>query len=417
MKIALEKQELELTLPLYLAGYANRKEPAYEIHDPLFINCLYFENSTHRIASFSIDLLGIYHGQYKLLIERIKKNFKDPKLEIILSCVHTHAAPDLNERMETSLNKDLLSNEIVAKAVKLIEMCRNNAVESSLFYGHRLVNDVGANRRDEHCHANVRLQALKFETKDSPAYVVNFNCHPTLLSESNIKISKDYQGYCMDVLCAKGFKPLYFQAACGDISTRFTRHEQSFKDAKRLGELLGSHCLELPFETLNVQDFNFNHFSFELPKKAYRDEAYYISELERYKTIFEDSTGKVSPGELRIIETAMQGSYVEWTMSKQIDKIPSTIPCSLITFGSKLALVYLPFELFSKIQDEIIEKSPFDHTLIIGYTFDGLGYLPDEASVKDGGYEVLSCTYEANAAGLLVDAVVKKLNDDLESSQ
>lgn len=409
MKIALEKQVLNLPLPLPLGGYANRKVPATSIHDPLFINCFYLENNTSRLASFSLDLLGIYDGQYKVIVDRIKQGFDDD-LEVLISCVHSHAAPDISQDDNRSLNRELLIDEIVNQAITLIKRCQDKAITTPLNYGHMLVENVGANRRSQKASSNTRLQVVSFESQDGPCMIVNFNTHPTLLSETNLLISKDFQGSCMDLLIEKGYKPLYLQGACGDISTRFTRENQTFEESKRIGELLAQSCLDLKLEQLNLDNFSFNHFSFELPKKIFKDEAYYLAQLESTKNAFDSQKDSLSAGEVRILETAFQGSYVEWQLSKNSAKIPASIPAAVLHFDKTLAIVYLPFELFSKLQDNIIEQSPFKHTLVVGYTFDGLGYLPDADSAKEGGYEVLSSAYLETAGDVLVQAVLTELN-------
>ena len=48
----------------------------------------------------------------------------------------------------------------------------------------------------------------------------------------------------------------------------------------------------------------------------------------------------------------------------------------------------IPGELFVEYGLEIKEKSPFAHTLIIGYANDYVGYIPTLEAFQEGGYEV-----------------------------
>ena len=48
--------------------------------------------------------------------------------------------------------------------------------------------------------------------------------------------------------------------------------------------------------------------------------------------------------------------------------------------------------------------------MVVGYSFDGLGYLPDSASFDDGGYEVLSCRYARGAGELFAEKVIELIN-------
>lgn len=59
---------------------------------------------------------------------------------------------------------------------------------------------------------------------------------------------------------------------------------------------------------------------------------------------------------------------------------------SAMTLGS-LALIFLPGEPFLETALEIESRSPFTHTLVVGYGENSIGYIPTEAAIMEGGYE------------------------------
>jgi hypothetical protein len=63
-------------------------------------------------------------------------------------------------------------------------------------------------------------------------------------------------------------------------------------------------------------------------------------------------------------------------------------------------------EPFSAIGVRIKEKSPFEHTLVSGYTNGGFGYIPTREAFSQGGYEVETTPYSEDAADALVTAVL-----------
>jgi hypothetical protein len=58
-----------------------------------------------------------------------------------------------------------------------------------------------------------------------------------------------------------------------------------------------------------------------------------------------------------------------------------------IRIGS-LAILFLPGEPFVEIALEIEEASPFEHTIVVGYSENNIGYIPTEEAFIQGGYEI-----------------------------
>jgi neutral ceramidase len=52
-----------------------------------------------------------------------------------------------------------------------------------------------------------------------------------------------------------------------------------------------------------------------------------------------------------------------------------------------LALVFLPGEFFIELAYDIERDSPFEHTIVVGYAENNIGYVPTLAAFEEGGYE------------------------------
>lgn len=412
VRFALIKKQLDIPLPIYLSGYFGRKDPATEIHDPLNISCFYVEDDNQSVAVFGLDLLGIYRGNYDPMVEEVKNRINRPNLKMVFSSAHTHSAPGFREKDdEQTLNLDKLMEDIINKAVMILKEAPNVAQPAVLSYGEKPVDNVGANRRDKDVKVNTILRTLYFDFSGKPAMVINFNCHPTHMNYENLLVSKDFQGAAMDELVNQGYLPMFLQGACGDISTRFTRIEQTFDDMARIGHIFAEEIKSLvPSEKFEIDEFSYDEHIFQLNKKEYQSEEFYLSEIAKYKQNLEDARGSMSAADLRILETALEGINVEYLFSQIQDEIDPNIRCGILRLGDKVAMVFLPFELFSKIADQITDGSNVPHTMIVGYSFDGVGYMPDSASFDQAGYEVLSCTYEKGSGERVGDSVIELLN-------
>ena len=409
-KFSINKMKMEVPLPIMLGGYGKREKPAISIHDDLYVNCFLVHSDSINLAILSCDLLGIYDGNYEKIVEKIMEKVHLENFKVLLSCVHSHSAPIINNNPKYSLNKDKLMNSLVNTSVNLINTSYDNLKEQKLSFTESYYNGVGKNRRSKDLEINTILRTISLDKEKS--VVVNYNCHPTLLSYKNNEVSKDYQGACLEYLCeAYGYKSMFLQGACGDVSTRFTRTSQSFEEVYRLGRLLGEQTFnqikDTTFEA--IENVTFNEYIFNLPMKEYHHENYYKEEIKKFSNLI-NSNQNTNHGELRLLETTLQGIKKEYLMSLNKNYEPLLIPCAILTLNNH-ALVFLPFELFSKLDDEICKRSPYVSTYIIGYCFNCLGYLADKESYKEGGYEVLSSIYANGAGEILVDKIISLLKN------
>jgi hypothetical protein len=79
-----------------------------------------------------------------------------------------------------------------------------------------------------------------------------------------------------------------------------------------------------------------------------------------------------------------------------------------------VAIVGVPAEFFTQLGMDIKNRSPFRHTYIAGLANDWIGYLPDRASHKLGGYQVWTGHHsyaEVGTGERMVDEVVEMLNE------
>ena len=413
VRYAIIKKSLDLPLPIYLSGYSDRQQPATAIHDPLNISCFYLSTAEKEVAVFGLDILGIYDGYYEKLTKAVTDAVARPNLAVVFSSAHTHSAPGFDHfRSHQDLHRQEFLQEIIAKATMILQEAPQLAQPATLSYFEKPLDNVGANRRNKNVKVNTVLRTLNFNFADKKAVIVNFNCHPTHMSAKNLLISKDYQGAAMDELETQGYLPMFLQGACGDVSTRFTRKEQTFEDMARIAHIFAEEIKTAqPGMPLEITDFDYREYNFEIPKKQYQTPEFYRQEIAKYQKKLEDNRGTMAAADLRLYETALQGIQVESQYAEFQDKIVTAVRCGILRLGQQAALVFLPFELFSKIADQITAAAKIPFTMIIGYSFDGLGYLPDLASFDQSGYEVLSCTYQKGAGETVADKVSELLNN------
>ena len=81
---------------------------------------------------------------------------------------------------------------------------------------------------------------------------------------------------------------------------------------------------------------------------------------------------------------------------------------SLIRIG-EVAFVGIPGEAFVEFGLALKANSGFEHTFVIGYCNDLIGYIPTRQSYEFGGYEVWSARIAAGMGELLISEALKGL--------
>lgn len=81
-----------------------------------------------------------------------------------------------------------------------------------------------------------------------------------------------------------------------------------------------------------------------------------------------------------------------------------------IRIGS-VALLSVPGEPFTEINQEIVGQSPFEATLFCGLSNGYIGYIPTRRAFEEGGYEVGVSPFSPGAAEIVVKEGLQMLND------
>src|SRR5689334_17876163 len=94
------KAEITPKESMWLAGYANRTNPATGTETPLWIKFLALEDAEgHRALIMTSDTLGIPQGIYQHSCAALKEKFNLAPEQIILSASHTHCGPVLKNSL------------------------------------------------------------------------------------------------------------------------------------------------------------------------------------------------------------------------------------------------------------------------------------------------------------------------------
>jgi hypothetical protein len=340
--------------------------PFESVRLPLKARVLVLQYGKETVAIVSLDLLSLTDTSVSGW-----QHFKEaiagpvPANRIMLTCTHTHNAPEsgaLSGLYQTEEYRTWLSsiqhkiNHAIEQAVQTVRPCQLS-VASVRLEAHslqrRIQTDAGIIMSDsvqpiapalflrEPVDRRVHVVSLQDTTGKTIATVVHAICHP-VHEMCMPHISSDFPGeMCMALEAAGEYgMPLFLNGAAGDINPPSVSLGPAYAHA---------HGLALA----------------ELVQQKVTQPVTRTSVLEFVQT---ECQLAIRPG------------------SGITNEQDALARLSVIRIG-ELAIVFLPGEPFIELAYEIEKSSPFEHTIIVGYAENNIGYIPTVAAFEEGGYE------------------------------
>ncbi|MBN2592263.1 MAG: neutral/alkaline non-lysosomal ceramidase N-terminal domain-containing protein [Sedimentisphaerales bacterium] len=384
--------------PVKMAGYSARTALSEDVHDPLSVRVVAFENSGKRLVLVSSDLIGYYGGTAEHMRKLILSEFDLEPGELFLSAIHTHDAPTLTMDKDKGHPNNLeYTKQLEGKMVKVIGEAIKNAGPVRIGAGVGY-SPVGMNRRelvfDGSGNSSIRLGRNPYGPTDKEVLVLkvakpdgtavaslfDYATHATCLGGKNLTISGDVLGlaeqFVEKILGEEVIAPA-FAGASGNIDPwfrvldGFNTEPGWIPEPVLLGTFLGEEVVHVYRDIYNLSaagDIRTSFVSIELPGKA--------------------------RGETEIKKDHLTTPY-NITAAKVGD----------------IGFVGLGGEVLTEIGVSIKAASPFKHTFVITHCNGAAGYLPPEHLYVEGGYEISSSPFAPKAADMVVKQVVKMLHE------
>ena len=271
------------------------------------------------------------------------------------------------------------------------------------------------------------------------AILVNFAAHPTILAWENRLISPDYPGTLRRVVeSLTGATCLFLQGAAGNQDTvrdyanqvgaaRWVGRQVGL-EAARVAEAIetrpGARRVVRQVEsswTMGVTE----HMPAGQPIETVRCRTRQVA-LPRWRQAppAEAEIEHVKVLQSTLADLHREGAPVETlreanlkarrallaleTARRRSEPGPILLEIQAIQLGP-VALLSMPVEPFAEIGAEIKARSPFEATLVSGYSNGMAGYLPVAGAYPEGGYEIWVTPFAPEAAALVVKASLELL--------
>lgn len=420
-----------------MVGSFNPK-PAQGTQDPLYLDCIAVSDGKRTALIFSSDELQPSPQFRNPMMKVLMKETGVPRDLIFYHATHTHTsvmswpwsrmAPDVTKRVRDHAERRIRAfAEVGKRAMKDLRPARiftatARCPDVSFIRRYRMkdgsvVTNPGMdNPKVAHAlgEADDMVRVVRFMRKGAPdVAIVNFGTHPNTVSAQ--KYSADWPGVVRQTFengIGGGVKCLFLNAAQGDVNHFCQKPTQAWWAMRRRGDTTKHIGRAVASAAMTVWDVCDEVKSGEIfgairnvrvpTHRASADELRWVrlyDEGRRREIPLNDFDLKLITGKNSRVRNDKNLPPYCW------------IPVSYLKLGPDIVFAGFACEPFVSIGRKIKEESPFAVTVLSCLTNGGCGYLASTESYAEGGYEIITSIYGAEAGDLVIKGVLNHLKE------
>ena len=351
MKFCFKKISIEAPFPTTQCGHSCQTFLVDTFKDHLFARALGIKDDNNWIIHVSMDLLGFDADHRNELQEKLREYYKDDNLHLITSTTHTHYA----NSVRTDEYVGWLMNRLYEEIITMEYVEKGNIYTT---YQRKHTNACGKSRISGYETDLENLCLIRFydDNNDNFFNVVINNCHPTTLAAKSPFFSAEYPGYVLKLLEEDNNNSNYtfIQGAAGDISSRFVRDGQEYKDMVKLATNLFNEIKELMEVQIDKIPLTLDYQEVKIPY----EHDFSPIDLSRIRA-------DLTPRELEAIEggQAIRARAANPDPHGIFGNLKKEVVVGTWRFGS-VQIVFYPNEIFSEYMSDL----DLDKKILVSYS-------------------------------------------------
>ena len=397
----------DITQPLGTPSSLGLFTAVTEIWDPLTATAVVIESDDVRIALVGLDLCGLLEASHRAIREAVAATSGIPAGNVVLNVSHSHSAPyisaDLQELLRPfglRLHDDDYAAALQRAVVEAVGEAADRAEPIHVAIGRGRVDRVAGNRRPKlpdgrtvHRYGrppdelralpegliDPEVAVIRFARDDGRAVgaILSYSCHPTASGLGiPTNVSADFVGHGRTKIEeAFGLTCLFLQGCAGNQGTGKWVVGTPWEDTVSMGSRFANGVADALGLARRVADGELHFTRSRLPLEL--DPFLPVDELE---THFERAAREREFADIVALGDAL-------VLARRVDELREA-PITAIGFGTDLALVVLPGEVFLEHGLAVRAASPFSETIVAAYNDNTLQYIPTASAFADGEYEV-----------------------------
>ena len=402
---------------------------AKSVHDPLLLTCTAISDGETVALVMTADLKKMLDNVVNRSLQIIEKQFGIPAANVIISCTHSHSAPDAGSSAEGNVpwmqqyykklpqvveaalrDLDVVEGAYTGKAntVHPIAFVRRYLCEDGVYRMNPGTSDKPVAHESE---ADPEFRTIRFDRKNKKdVLLVNFQTHYGGATNTyKEQLSADF----VHPFRQKAQKEwdcefAYYSGAGGDINFNSAlageRYYETWLDAIDGFMESTEACLkaEEKVELGKVQ----TQRSIVAATVRHDSEERVAQAKEIRDAGYESEAG------LALMEKYGFNGYYDASFTVVRSELGETldVPLNAISFGD-LAFAAYPYEMFHVNGKEVRDASPFKTTFICTLSGGAFGYIPSALGYSHGGYETYNCRFVGGTGEQLAQESVRLLNE------
>ena len=439
------RQVVEPTESIPLSGYSNELKRFHTAmtEDICITSVAVSDENDSTILMIGADICTVSLPIAQPARERVSQATGLPEDRIFIAATHTHSAPGLTKQELPCIQKyteqliaamaqtavaaladrkpaTMYTGSIETKGLNFIKhyKVRDSVTGEISVLGDQYGSGNGKYIIDHMTKVDPTLHVVRFVRDGGKEIVLaNFRAHPHFTGGyKKYDLSSDYIGAVRIALESMyDCHAVYFQGACGNVnsSTRMAG-ERIYSTCRSHGTGLAAATLEClgrcmkpvtpaPITTKQVKLYG----QIKQVDETLAEAARMVRKLwtETY-----DRQLCVDKGwDLGIHSPYHAGALL--ANMKRTKEEDGWMILNAVTLGQELAFVTFPGEMYDAISVRMEDNSPFATTLMLGYCYHHIGYLPSAVAYKYGSYEVDVTRFAPGTGEMVADTYVDMLTE------
>lgn len=416
------------------AGLRLFADPIQAIESDLTGSALVLSNETTKVAILAIDLCVVSLQEATDIRSQVADALKMSPTNVMLNLSHNHSSPALPgwlmDTPEQRLLKEAYQDRLTCWLVEAAIEAEKNQVPARIGAG-RGESFIGVYRRESGPDGrdvlgevpdhpiDPAVGVIRIDDLDGNAIATLFSygCHPVTVGPRSMVASTDFPGPARDIIeRSLGGLAIFLQSCGGNINPRVgIGYEIDCRDAKnRVGYELGGEVLKVaasirthlqagkrrplgnvpnilfrPWQPVEGDSCTYLGAVEEIIKLEFI-ELPTIEEAEAIRKEWQHTLAQRKADAAQEWEIRVASKFAEWA-EKLVEAVHDGHPTlDVVTQAFRIndiVLTGINMEVFFETGLDIKSRSPFDHTLVLGYSNGSVGYLPRSEDYPPGGWK------------------------------
>lgn len=385
-------------LGIEMAGFhrpSGKERRIAGIRRPTAVRALVLRLGDAQAAIVSLDICGVSREMSARVQTRIAAELGIPAANVRICATHTHSMPTFRYMRQWGAVSPEYMASVETKVVQAVKMAKADLAPAALYLGKSRAPGASNNRTtktwktdeqftkdstDAERWLDTTVHVLHFDRGEGACNLLwyHFSAHPVCYHDD--KAGPDWPGLVDELVRQKHrIAPSYLQGHCGDVNAGDASHwiGSAEKTAEPVAAAIAGAidtARRVKVDNLRVQT---------QPLLLPLDMELFGQWLAAYRK----DPSKCNDGPW--VDAGFAKDWFQSSVKRDITQTHTSVPLSAMQLG-ELGLVFHPSELYSCYGLTIRRDSPLADTLVVGYTDDFIGYLPDPNAYKAGEYSAIT---------------------------